>query len=161
MWNTDLLKSVSENFNVNFVIKRVPSRQTIHKLVNKLRTTGLLINKKQKHKHQVLTEKLGDIGARLEHMPRKSLKHLAQETGMSKSSARRATQLLKLRPYKTTVIHTRLQSCDPASSAHFSSWFLHSVVEVEIDPQLTFFSDEVCFHLQGYTNTQNNRYWSS
>jgi hypothetical protein len=43
----------------------------------------------------VLTEKLHDIGARLEHTPRKSLKRLAQETGVSKSSARMATQLLK------------------------------------------------------------------
>jgi hypothetical protein len=34
---------------------------------------GLLINKKQKHKHRVLTEeKLDDIGARLEHTPIKS-----------------------------------------------------------------------------------------
>jgi hypothetical protein len=44
----------------------------------------------------VLTqEKLDDIGARLEHTPRKSLKHLAQ-SGVSKSSARTATKLLKL-----------------------------------------------------------------
>jgi hypothetical protein len=42
----------------------------------------LLIDKKQKHKH---------IGARLEHTPRKSMKCLAQETGVSKSSARTAT----------------------------------------------------------------------
>jgi hypothetical protein len=38
----------------------VPIRQTIHKLVNKLRTTGLLIDKKQKHKHRVLTEEKFD-----------------------------------------------------------------------------------------------------
>jgi hypothetical protein len=64
--------------------------------VNKLRTTGFLIDKKQKHKRRVLTEeKLDDIGARLEHTPRKSLKRLAQETGVSKSSARTATPLLK------------------------------------------------------------------
>jgi hypothetical protein len=44
----------------------------------------------------VLTEeKLDDIWARLEHTPRKSLKRLAQETGVSKSNARMATQLLK------------------------------------------------------------------
>jgi hypothetical protein len=49
--------------------------------MNKLRSTGLLIDKKQKNKCQVLTEeKLDDIGARLEHTPRKSLKHPAQET---------------------------------------------------------------------------------
>jgi hypothetical protein len=88
----------------------------------------------------VLTEKLyDDIGARIEHTPTKSLKCLAQETGASKSSARTATQLLKFRPYKTTVIHT-LQPHDPASMVHFCSWFLQSVVEGEFDPQLTFFS---------------------
>jgi hypothetical protein len=48
----------------------------------------------------VLTEKFYDIGAILEHTPEKSLKLQAQETGVSKSSARMPTQLLKLRPYK-------------------------------------------------------------
>jgi hypothetical protein len=48
--------------------ERVPSRQTIHNLVHKLRTTELLIDRKQKHKRRVLTEeKLDDIGASLEH----------------------------------------------------------------------------------------------
>jgi hypothetical protein len=37
-----------------------------------------------------------DIGARLEHTPRKSLKFLPQETGTSKSSAKMATQLPKM-----------------------------------------------------------------
>jgi hypothetical protein len=129
--------------------------------VNKLRSTGLLIDKKQKHKRQVLIEeKLDDARTRLEHTPRKSLKHLAQETGVSESSARRATQLLKLRSYKTTVIQP-LQPCDPANRVYFYSWFLQSVVKGEIDPQLTFFSDEAWFHLQGYISMQNNRYWSS
>jgi hypothetical protein len=46
--------------------ERVPSRQTIHNLVNKLRTTGFLIDKKTKHKCRVFTEeKLDEIGARL------------------------------------------------------------------------------------------------
>jgi hypothetical protein len=40
----------------------------------------------------VLTEKLDDLEARLEHTPRKSLKCLAQETGVSKSGARMETQ---------------------------------------------------------------------
>jgi hypothetical protein len=80
-------------FRHKFRDERVPSRQTIHNLANKLRTTGLLIIKKQKHKGLMLTEKLDDIGARLErtHTPRKSLKLRAQENGVSKSSARTAT----------------------------------------------------------------------
>jgi hypothetical protein len=104
--------------------ERVPSRQTSRSLVNKLRTTGLLIDKKQKHKRRMLTEeKLDATGATLEHTPRKSLNRLAQETGVSKFGARTATQLLKLRSYKTTVIHA-FQLRDPPSRVHFCSWFL-------------------------------------
>jgi hypothetical protein len=99
--------------------ERVTSRQTIQNSVNKLWITGLLIDKKQKPNRRVLSEeKSDDKGARLEHTPRKSLKRLAQET----------TQLLKLRPYKTKVIHA-LQLRDPARRVHFCSWFLQSVVE--------------------------------
>jgi hypothetical protein len=106
----------------------------------------------------MLTEKKSDdIGGMLEHTPRKSLKRLVQGTGLSKSSARRATQLLKLRLYKTSVMRA-FQPRDPASRVHFCSWFLQSVVEGEIDPQLTFFLDEAWFHLQRYINTQNNRF---
>jgi hypothetical protein len=53
--------------------------------VNKLRTLGLLIAKKQKHKRLVLTEeKSDDTEARLEYTLINSLKCLAQETGVSK-----------------------------------------------------------------------------
>jgi hypothetical protein len=49
-------------------------------LAHKLRTTGLLIDKKNKYKHRVLTEeKSDDTGARLEHTPRKSLKRLTRD----------------------------------------------------------------------------------
>jgi hypothetical protein len=82
-------------FRRKFHDEIIPSRQTINNLVNKLRTTELLMDKKRKHKRRVLTEKLHYIGARLEHTPRKSLKRLDQETGASKSSARTVTHLLK------------------------------------------------------------------
>jgi transposase len=71
-------------FRRKFRNERVPSRQTIRNLVIKLRTTGLLIDKKQKHKRRVLTEeKLDEIRAKFERTPIKSLKRLAQETGLS------------------------------------------------------------------------------
>jgi hypothetical protein len=49
--------------------------------------------------------KLVDQGGRLQHTPRKSVICLAQETGVSQSSARSATQLLKLKPSETTATH--------------------------------------------------------
>jgi hypothetical protein len=75
----------------------VSSKQNIHYLVSKLKTTVLLPNKKPDRKRTVLTEEtLDDIGTRLETSPRKSLKRLAQEIGVLITSIRRATKLLKL-----------------------------------------------------------------
>jgi hypothetical protein len=68
---------------------------------------------------------------------------------------------LNLDPLKQQKSTHALQLRDAACRVHFCSWFLQSVVEGEMDPQLIFFSDETRFHLQGYINTQNNRYWSS
>jgi hypothetical protein len=89
------------------------------------------LNRQEKNKRRVFTEeKSDDIGARLEHTPRKSLKRLAQESGVSTSSASRATQLLKLRPYKTTLIRAMVSTfCRrrwdrSASDILFSSQFI-------------------------------------
>jgi hypothetical protein len=49
-----------QKFQCKFHNERVPCRQIIHNLVNKLRTAGLLIDKKHK-------QKLHEIGAKLEH----------------------------------------------------------------------------------------------
>jgi hypothetical protein len=54
----------------------VPTRYKFHNLATKLGIAGVLIDKKTKHKHRVLTEeKLDDIGLGLKHTPRKPLKH--------------------------------------------------------------------------------------
>jgi hypothetical protein len=88
-------------FRRKFLDERIPSRQSIHSLANELRSTGLLIYKKEKHKRLVLTEeKLDDVGVRLQHTPRKSLKRLAQETGVSKSGARGEHNCWNLDPVK-------------------------------------------------------------
>jgi transposase len=80
LYDTYMKYRSAGNCRRKFHRERVPSRQTIHNLVNKLRTTGFLTDKKTKHKRRVLTEeKINEIGARLEHTPKKSLKRLAQE----------------------------------------------------------------------------------
>jgi hypothetical protein len=38
---------------------------------------------------------------------------------------------------------------------------LQAVHDGVLDPKLTFFTDEAWFHLSGYINAQNNRYWSN
>jgi hypothetical protein len=81
-----------------------PSGDSFSKLVKKVRTRGILINRKPLKRNRVLTEeKLHDIGHRLENS-RKSLRWLAQQSGGSVGSAWTATKLLHIRPYKITVV---------------------------------------------------------
>jgi hypothetical protein len=94
MWNTNLLESVGENFEL--ILWWKSSQQTNNSSFGEYtKNNGTLNRQETKNKRRVLTENLHDIGARIEHTPRKSLKRLAQETGVSMSSARTATQLLK------------------------------------------------------------------
>jgi hypothetical protein len=68
MWNTGSAGKCRRKFRRKFHAERVPSRQAIHNLVNKLKPTGLLIDKKENHKRRVYTEENSDdIIARLEH----------------------------------------------------------------------------------------------
>jgi hypothetical protein len=68
------------------------------------RQIGSLPSKRSESKHQVLTEeKLDETSAMLEQSPEESLRHLAQETVVSKSSTQTATKLLKLESFKTTL----------------------------------------------------------
>jgi transposase len=110
------IRTVRRRFAHKFQDVTIPHRKTIHAIVNKVRQTGSLLDRKRTvSKRRVLTEeKLDEIGARLEHSPRKSLRLIAQETGISKTSARTATILLKLKPNETRAVH-EVQPHDPAN----------------------------------------------
>ena len=71
---------------------------TIRRQAKRFKETGSIKNKKVSRRCHVLTEEtLDEIGERLEQTPpQKSLKLLSQETGVSVSSVKRATKLLKL-----------------------------------------------------------------
>lgn len=84
-------------------------------------------------------EKLDKAGDKLEYTPQKSVRHLVQETDISKLSAAKAIKLLKRRSYKTTVIQA-LQPCDAASMTNFCNQFVLSVHEGEEGPQVNFLS---------------------
>jgi hypothetical protein len=97
----------------------------------------------------VLTEeKLDYIGARLEHMPRKSLKLLVQDTGVSRFSARREQW------YCTPCSHAiQIGFIFAVGFYSLSSKVNRSAVDI--------YFDEAWFHLEGYINMQNDCYWSS
>jgi hypothetical protein len=59
---------------------RIPASSTILRLVKKVLSTGSFLDKKCTGQNAAVTEeRLNEIGARLEHSPRKSLARLAQQ----------------------------------------------------------------------------------
>jgi hypothetical protein len=112
-------------------------RNTIKNFVNKIRTNGMLIYRKPKCCQVLMEEKLDDFGVWLEHSPCKPLRHLAKETGVPNTTTKTATKLLKLRPYKTTVVHS-LQLHHPVARLNFCNWYLQSIHNGELNPELTF-----------------------
>jgi hypothetical protein len=67
---------------------------------------------------------------------------------------------LHLWPYKITHVQV-IEEGNYGRRTHFCDWFLQAVHDSVLDPKLTFFTDEVWFHLSRYINAQNNKYWSS
>jgi hypothetical protein len=64
-------------------------------LVEKVHKTGSVLDKKKSRKRHILTEEILDkIGARLEVDPKVSLRHLAFEFGLAKSTVCVAKRLL-------------------------------------------------------------------
>jgi hypothetical protein len=62
----------------------VPSTRDIHELIKKVRSTGSLLDNPARKCCVLIEEKVHETGARLEHTPQKSLRHLAQEISISK-----------------------------------------------------------------------------
>jgi hypothetical protein len=108
-WNKDLQEKVGENLDVNFVMKQFPAWEqfTIWWINSEQLGSQLARNKNIGAKCLLRTTSMAqepDMNIRLANHWIVYLK----ETGVSKSSARRTTQLLELRPHKTTVIHAHL-----------------------------------------------------
>jgi hypothetical protein len=75
----------------------VPNKSTIQRFVKRFRETGSIGEKRRSGRPSVLSNNsLEDIRARLLQSPRKSLRKLPQQTGMTYGSVQRATKLLKM-----------------------------------------------------------------
>jgi hypothetical protein len=76
-------KKLTENVSISFVVN-ILTKSCVSKLVKKWWATGSVCDIKKQSKKIVLTEeKVRDIEAQLQISPRKSLRGLAQETGVS------------------------------------------------------------------------------
>ncbi|PSN43456.1 hypothetical protein C0J52_23082, partial [Blattella germanica] len=84
-----------------------------------------------------------------EQSPHKSLSKLAQQVGVSVSSVWNATKLLKFKPYKIGRVHELLKT-DYEQRLRFCNWYLQSMNDGRLDPQMLFCTDAAWFHLSSF-----------
>jgi hypothetical protein len=101
----------------------VPNKSTIQCLVERFRETGTIGGKRLSGHPSVLSnDSLQDIRTRLLQYPRKSLRKLSQQTGMTYGSVQRATKSLKLHPYRVQVCHELTEICKEKRMC-YCQWF--------------------------------------
>jgi hypothetical protein len=82
-------------------------------------------------------EKLHDSGTRLQASPKKPLRLLSLQCRLEKGTAHVGTKLLKLRPYRTTVVHSLLPQ-DCKTIIRYCSWIQESVFNGPLSQNLRF-----------------------
>jgi hypothetical protein len=84
----------------------VPDKSTISRLVNRFNDTGSVLERNRSGRPSVLSDDgLDGIRQTLLRSPRKSLRKLSLQSGLSYGSLHKATKILKLHPYPVCAMH--------------------------------------------------------
>lgn len=163
-FRTSSYKRVRELFIAKFGEGNVPNKSTIQRLVKNFQTRYTLDSRKKARRSSVLTsEKIDDIRSRISRRPATSVRKLALQSNIHRSSAFRALKKLKLRAYRAMLVQELLPP-DPPRRLEFCKWFQKFIRKTGKGAAVldnVFFSDEAWFHKTGYINASNYRFWCS
>lgn len=140
----------------------VPSRKTIIKWVHKFRTTASSAREKPKGRtRSVRTPQNAErVRAAVLRSPRRSAERQALALNISNRSYRRILKDLHFHPYKIQVVQKLLPQ-DFVTRVDFCEAFEGLFAENPEILNCLLMSDEAHFHLSGYVNKQNFRYWAT
>jgi len=147
-WVTGSFNQCQAAFLRKYGGRKPPTKQTIANLVKKLETTESILDIHAGGKPPKSDQTVADVKQRLQS-PKKSLRKLSQETGLSYSTCQRAAKKAKLKAYRVTVVQ-ELKPLDTQKRMAYCEWFMNLFGEDNI----TWYSDEAWFHLSGYVNSQ-------
>lgn len=155
-------KTVQERFANKFPDSVVPNKSTIKRIVDHFRTEFSVTPKKKMRPSSVLTpDKLTELSTKITDKPSTSVRKLAQQAQIAKTTAHRGLKKLALHPYRATLVQ-ELKPPDLPRRLKFARWIINFVRVNGIEVlNKVFFSDEAWFHRTGYINARNYRYWSS
>ena len=119
---TGSIANTQLEFRRKFGVCKKPAKSTIQSLAQKLERTGTFLNEHGKNRPEMPEETIAIVRDRLLQSPKKSLRHLSQETGYSYSTCQRAAKKANLHPYKITSVQ-ELGDADKDKWVRYCLWF--------------------------------------
>lgn len=152
------------NFRREFNVERhgqIPTRQTIMRWVRDFENKGSVSSNFSGGIRTVRTpENIERVRQAVERSPTRSASRQSLALHISNRTLRRILHLdLKFHPYKIQVVH-KLKDADKPVRVAFCRQFLRVLENDASQLNFLLMSDEAHFHLSGYVNKQNCRYWS-
>lgn len=142
-------------------LSEAPSVQLIRSWFMRFEETGSTLNKRIPGRARSVTtaENVERLRDAVNRNPRRSIRKHAAVLGIKKSSVHTILKkIIHFHPYKIQIVQ-KLRPNDYPSRRTFAQQMLQSFPSNHRLSNI-FFSDEAHFHLDGYVNKQNYRYWA-
>jgi hypothetical protein len=154
---TKSVTATERRFRAVFHTRWAPAGNTILHLYCKFEEEGSVKEEKRPWAPAVHSlENVETLRLAMQRSPGKSTRKASRELGISRHLIQRILHSdLKLFLYKISVLH-RLSEHDKERRLQFAAW----AKEKNATFHNTWFSDEVCFHLDGNVNKQNVCFWA-
>lgn len=153
---------VKRAFQLRFNVRVGPSAPTVNRIVELFRRTGSVQDEKRQRRPTVSTEENIERTRQVfAKSPQKSLRRAAQQLDVSRETVRKIVKTtLKLFPYKIQTFQP-MKAENEEKRVMFANQLICNIDDGVTDLGSIWFSDEAHFHLDGYVNKQNWRFWAN
>ncbi|XP_076308728.1 uncharacterized protein LOC143224177 [Tachypleus tridentatus] len=153
-WKCENVAEVQRRFRMEFQTDP-PTRLTITRIRDNFETSGTV---QDVHKgccgrpwSSTSPTREAELLKSLHRSPRKSVRQIARETGIPKSSVHRMLKRIHWKSFFPALVHA-LNEDDPDQRVEFYEWYLVKSAEDAQFPNKIVWSDEATFKLNGLVN---------
>ncbi|GBN00934.1 hypothetical protein AVEN_150868-1 [Araneus ventricosus] len=153
------------SFPKRFNVPKGPDAKTIRKFFSKFKRTGIVDDNRAGNfgpRQTVVTpENVAKVSGIVHQNPRNTVRRIASETGLKRSSAQKILRnSLRMFPYKIQS-HQAIPIKAVRQRFDFMNEIFTMIDNEGFDVGCIWFTDEAHFHLNGFVNKQNWRFWGS
>lgn len=161
--NNSSVVLAQREFRRRFPGRPTPTAQTLRRLATNLEEYGTTrdVAKSGRPRSARSAENIAAVAEDVEVSPETSTRRRATQLGLSRRSLQRIlVKDLNMFPYKVQSVH-QLLPADRQTRVTYAQAILNLDTEVDDFSTKIIMSDEAHFHLSGYVNKQNYRFWGT